>query len=88
MQSWATRLPDAVPVGLTDAVAERLGQPFQAVALAMVYRGLYHFTEAYHRGEATEPVAYLVAKATSLGIRKRKRRSASDRVALTHREVA
>ncbi|HEX9371625.1 MAG TPA: hypothetical protein VF897_11500, partial [Roseiflexaceae bacterium] len=56
------------------AVAEALAKPFQAVSLEMVYRGLYHFTQAYHRGNADDPVAYLAAHAATLGIIKRKRK--------------
>jgi hypothetical protein len=40
----------------------------------MVYRGLYHFTQAYQRGEADDPVGYLAANAATLGIIKRKRK--------------
>jgi DDE family transposase len=74
VQVWATWLLYAVLGDLTDAVAEELRQPCQALSLEMVYRGLYHFTQAYHRGEAGEPVAYLAAHAKQLGILKRKRR--------------
>ena len=56
-QVWATWLLYAALVDLTDAVAEELGVPYRDVSLEMVYRGLYHFTQAYHRGEATEVVA-------------------------------
>ena len=79
VQVWATWLLYAVLVDLTDAVAERLGQPFQALSVEMVYRGLYHFTQAYHRGAADEPVSYLAAKAKRLGILKRTRRPARRR---------
>ena len=37
----------------------------------MVYRSLYFFTQAYHRGEASDPVAYLAAKPARFGILKR-----------------
>jgi len=73
-QVWATWIVYAVLVDLTDAVAEALCKPFRAVSSEMVYRGLYHFTQAYHRGDAQEPVAYLAAKAERLGILKRKRK--------------
>ena len=73
-QVWATWIIYAVLVDLTDAVAEALDKPFRAVSIEMVYRGLYHFTQAYHRGDAEEPVAYLAAKAERLGILKRKRK--------------
>ncbi len=75
LQVWATRLLYAALVDLTDAVAEALGQPFAAVSLEMVYRSLYFFTQAYHRGEATHPATYLAANARLFGIVKRKRKS-------------
>jgi hypothetical protein len=50
----------------------------------MVYRGLYHFTQAYHRGDATDPVAYLAAKAQSLGILKRKRKKRASPAELAY----
>ena len=76
MQLWATWLLYAVLVDLTDAVAEALEQPFAKVSLEMVYRGLYFFTQAYHRGEATDVVIYLAANAKLLGILKRPRKPA------------
>jgi len=39
----------------------------------MVFRGLYHFTVAYQRALALDPVRYLVENAVLLGIVKRKR---------------
>ena len=60
---------------LTDAVAEALEQPFAHVSLERVYRSLYFFTQAYHRGEATDVVVYLAANAKLLGILKRSRKS-------------
>jgi hypothetical protein len=77
VQLWATWLLYAALVDLTDAVADELGVPFRDVSLEMVYRGLHHFTQAHHRGEAAEVVAYLVAHAKLLGLRKRKRRASS-----------
>jgi hypothetical protein len=73
VQLWATWLLYAVLVDLTDAVAEALQQPLQALSLEMVYRGLYHFSQAFHRGQADDPVTYLAAKAQLLGILKRRR---------------
>ncbi len=84
LQLWATWLLYAVLVDLTDAVAEALTQPFAALSLEMVYRSLFHFTRAYHRGDATDPVTFLAANATWLGILKRPRKSAQKkRLALT-----
>jgi hypothetical protein len=79
MQIWATWLLYAVLVDLTDAVADELKQPFTAVSLEMVYRSLYFFTQAYHRGEATDVIQYLAENASWLGILKRKRKSAQRR---------
>jgi hypothetical protein len=76
MQVWATWLLYAALVDLTDAVADELDQPLDALSLEMVYRGLYHFASAFHRGEAADPVAYLADPANrDLGIVKRRRKS-------------
>lgn len=72
VQVWASWILYVVLIDLRDAVAEELGRPADALSVEMVYRGLYHFTQAYHRGEATDPVAYLAAQAKGLGIIKRK----------------
>jgi len=74
LQLWATWLLYAVLVDLTDAVADALEQPIANVSLERVYRSLYFFTQAYHRGEATEVVVYLAANANLLGILKRPRK--------------
>jgi hypothetical protein len=84
VQVWATWLLYTVLIDLTDAVAEALQQPVAALSLEMVYRGLYHFTQAHHRGEADDPVAYLAAHATPLGILKRPRRPATRALTLGH----
>lgn len=74
LQLWATWLLYAVLVDLTDAVAEQLNQPFAAISMEMVYRSLYYFTQAYHRGETSDPVDYLANNAKWLGVLKRKRK--------------
>jgi hypothetical protein len=73
LQVWATWLLYAVLVDLADAIAEEKGLPLDAMSLEMTYRGLYHFTSASHRGEATDPVAYLAAQ-DDLGLVKRRRK--------------
>ena len=73
VQLWATWLVYAVLVDLTDAVAAELEKPSAALSLEMVYRGLYHFTQASQRGLADDVVVYLAANAQWLGILKRKR---------------
>jgi hypothetical protein len=75
MQVWATWLLYAILVDLTDAVAEALTQPFAAISIEMVYRSLYFFTQAHHRGQANDIVAYFAANAKLFGIIKRKRKS-------------
>jgi hypothetical protein len=76
MQVWATWLLYVVVVDLTDALAEALNQPFAALSMEMVYRSLYFFTQAHHRGQADNVVAYLAANTKLLGILKRKRKGA------------
>jgi hypothetical protein len=72
LQVWATWLLYAVLVDLSDAVAQQLDRPLDAISLEMVYRGLYHFTVSHARGLARDPVAYLAAQ-DDLGIVKRRR---------------
>jgi hypothetical protein len=74
LQLWATWLLYAVLVDLTDAVAEQLNKPFAALSIEMVYRSIYYFAQAYHRGEANDPVVYLADNAKWLGVIKRERK--------------
>ena len=62
LQVWATWLFYAVLVDLGDAIADELSLPFDRISLEMVYRGLYHFSVAYDKGKATDPVKYFAAK--------------------------
>ncbi len=70
LQVWATWLLGAVLVDLGDAKllrsrfanADELSLPFDRISLEMVYRGLYHFSVAYDKGKATDPVKYFAAK--------------------------
>ena len=72
LQVWATWLFFALLVDLGDAIAEELMLPFDRISLEMVFRGLYHFTQAHHRGEATDPIKYLSAPENrDLGVVKR-----------------
>jgi hypothetical protein len=76
LQVWASWLLYAVLVDLSDAVADELSVPLQSISFEMVYRGLYYFTQAHSKGEASDPVAYLSAPEQSdLGIVKRRRKS-------------
>ena len=58
LQIWATWLFYAVLVDLGDAVADAMALPFDRISLEMLFRGLYHFTQAFHWGDADDPVAY------------------------------
>ena len=61
LQIWATWLFYAILVDLGDAVADEVGLPFDRISLEMLFRGLYHFTNAYDKGLATDPIAYFAA---------------------------
>ena len=75
LQLWATWLFFALLVDLGDEVANELMLPFDRISLEMVFRGLYHFTQAHHRGEATDPIKYLAAPENQdLGVVKRIRK--------------
>jgi len=73
LQLWATWLLYAVLVDLTDAVAEALQQPFDAISLEMVFRSLYYAARACEHDPNTDVVTYLVIHAKLLGIVKRPR---------------
>lgn len=74
MQVWATWVLYSVLLDLTGAVAAELGQPLGALSAEMVFRGLYHYTQARQRDPSLEVVRYLAADALGLGLIKRKRR--------------
>lgn len=72
LQIWATWLFYAILVDLGDAVADEVGLPFDRISLEMLYRGLYHFTNAYDKGLATDPVVHFAAPENQdLGVVKR-----------------
>jgi hypothetical protein len=61
LQLWGTWLFYAVLVDLGDAIADEVSLPFDRISLEMIYRGLYHFYVAHHKGFATDPVKYFAA---------------------------
>ncbi len=62
-------------VDLGDAVADELSLVFDRISLEMIYRGLYHFSVAYQKGKATDPIKYFAAPENQdLGIVKRQRK--------------
>jgi hypothetical protein len=75
LQIWATWLFYAVLVDLGDSVADAMSLPFDRISLEMLFRGIYHFTQARHKGKASNPVAYFSAPENKdLGIVKQKRK--------------
>jgi hypothetical protein len=75
LQIWGTWLFYAALVDLGDAVAEELALPFDRISLEMIYRGLYHFSVACQKGQATDPVKYFAAPETQdLGVVKHLRK--------------
>jgi hypothetical protein len=75
LQIWGTWLFYAVLVDLGDAVASEVSLPFDHISLEMIYRGLYHFSVAHQKGNATDPVKYFAAPENQdLGIVKQQRK--------------
>jgi hypothetical protein len=75
LQIWATWLFYALLVDLGDALADRLGLPFDRISLEMLYRAFYHFSVAYSKGLASDPVSYFADPANrDLGIVKHLRK--------------
>jgi len=61
LQLWATWLFYAVLLDLGDAVADALTVPTERISLEMLFRGLYHFSQAYAKNKASDLVAYFAA---------------------------
>lgn len=61
LQLWSTWLFYAVLIDLSDEIADELALPFENISVEMVFRGIYHFTQALNRGFATDIFAYLTA---------------------------
>lgn len=75
LQVWSTWLFFAVLVDLGDAVAEELRIEFDRISLEMLIRGLYHFSVAYQKGLADDPIKYFAAPENQdLGVVKRIRK--------------
>lgn len=76
LQIWATWVFYAVLLDLCDAVADELRLPTERISVEMVFRGLYHFHQAYHRNQATDFVAFLCAPENQdLGVVKKLRKA-------------
>ena len=75
LQVWSTWLFFAVLVDLGDAVAEELQIEFDQISLEMLVRGLYHFSVAYQKGLADDPIKHFAwPENQDLGIVKRRRK--------------
>lgn len=61
LQLWATWLFYVILIDLSDEVASELTLPFDSISIEMVFRGIYHFTQALNQGFATDIIAYLTA---------------------------
>ena len=61
LQIWSTWLFYAILLDLSDEIADELTLPFDSISVEMVFRGIYHFTQALNQAHATELIAYLTA---------------------------
>ena len=75
LQLWSTWIVYTVLIDLCDEVAGLLNLPFERISLEMVFRSAYYFLKAVERGEANSWPEHLAARASDLGIVKRKRKN-------------
>ena len=61
LQIWATWLFYAILLDLCDEIADELTLPTNSISVEMVFRGIYHFTQALNQGNAISIIAYLTA---------------------------
>jgi hypothetical protein len=74
VQLWSTWLLYSVLIDVVDEVASQLKVPRESSSVEMVYRGLYHYSEALKRGEDLSIGEYYAKRATILGIIKAPRK--------------
>lgn len=79
IQILATWIFYAVLNQLCTQVAIALQQPLDRISTEMVFRALYHFSQAILRGDASEAVPYLVERQKLFGLVKTRRKR--------HREI-
>ena len=58
---WATWLFYAVLIDLADEVADELALPTNSISTEMLFRGIYHLTQAASQGSITDLIAYFSA---------------------------
>lgn len=68
IQLYTTWIFYAVLNDLCDEVAAALNQPIERISVEMVFRSLYHYTQAYVRDTSTRLIPYLVEHSQSLGL--------------------
>ena len=61
LQLWATWLFYVVLIDISDEIADELTLPFDSISVEMVFRGIYHFTQALNQGLATNLITFLAA---------------------------
>ena len=61
LQLWSNWLFYVILVDLSDGLAEYLSLPLENISVEMVFRGIYHFTQALNQGVATNLIEYLTA---------------------------
>ncbi len=76
VQVFGTWVFYAVLIDLSHEVAQMLGESIERISYEMVFRGMYHFSVAYRRGESQDIVGFLCENARLLAIVKRERKSA------------
>jgi len=74
LQLWATWLLYCVLTELVDEVASEVQQPVKRISIEMVYRGLYHYSQALARGETLGVAQYFAKHQKLLGIVKAPRK--------------
>lgn len=74
VQLWSTWLLYSVLIDLVDEVASELKVPVESISVEMVYRGLYHYSEALKRGENLNIGEYYAKRARILSIIKAPRK--------------
>lgn len=84
LQIYATLIFYAVLLTLCQQVAEVLGEPLERISVEMVFRALYHYSQAVQYGEGDELVPFLAKHAKLLGVVKRWRKPHREREQLEH----
>lgn len=79
LQIYATLIFYAVLLTICQQVAEALGEPLERISVEMVFRALYHYSQAVQRGECEELIPFLVTHAKLLGLVKRWRKQHRER---------